>query len=77
MTRYRAIVGFIISGGLLIVLSPYLIDMAITKTVPWSVPIIVIPLYAVLSYGAFRRFWPYIVQKRQASPPERELKKPD
>src|SRR5882724_1070310 len=63
MTRYRAIVGFIISGGLLIVPSPYVIDMAITETVPWSVPIIVIPLYAVLSYGAFRMFWPFIVQK--------------
>ena len=27
-----------------------------------AVPIVVIPIYAVLSYGAFKVFWPHIVR---------------
>jgi hypothetical protein len=63
MKRLRATFRFIISGGLLIFLAPYLIHEAVVKQLPWSVPTIVIPIYAVLSYGAFKVFWPHIVGK--------------
>jgi hypothetical protein len=63
MSRLQAMFGFIFAGGLLIFLSPYLIHEAAIKHLPWSVPIIVIPIYAVLSYGAFKRFWPRIIGK--------------
>jgi hypothetical protein len=56
MNRARAVFGFISFGGLLIFLSPYVIYEAAVKRLPWSVPIIVIPIYAVLSYGAFKLF---------------------
>lgn len=63
MNRLHATLRFILSGGLLIFLSPYFIYEAATKQLPWSVPVIVIPLYAVLSYGAFKLFWPRIIGK--------------
>jgi hypothetical protein len=63
MNRARAVFGFIVFGGLLIFLSPYFIYEAVVKHLPWSVPIIVIPIYAVLSYGAFKLFWPHIIGK--------------
>jgi len=75
MSRLRAIFGFVTCGGLLILAAPHLIHLATIKTVPWSVPIIVIPIYAFLSYGAFRVFWPHIVQKRQAPSTGHELKR--
>jgi len=62
MNRFRALLSFVFSGGLLIFLSPYLIHRAATKHLPWSFPIVVIPIYAVLSYGAFKVFWPHIVR---------------
>jgi hypothetical protein len=66
MSRPRAIVSFIVSGGLLLILgAPHLIHLAVIKTIPWSVPIIVIPMYAFLSYAAFRIFWPHIVQRHE------------
>jgi hypothetical protein len=65
MNRARAVLGFIFFGGLLIFLSPYFIREAAVKHLPWSVPLIVIPIYAVLSYGAFKSFWPRIVGKRR------------
>jgi hypothetical protein len=61
MNRLRATFAFIFSGGLLIFNSPYLIHEAAIKHLPWSVPMIVIPIYALLSYGAFRLFWPRII----------------
>ena len=63
MNRARAALGFIFCGGLLIFLSPYFIYEAAVKHLPWSIPIIVIPIYAVLSYGAFKVFWPHIIGK--------------
>jgi hypothetical protein len=66
MNRARAVFGFIAFGGLLIFASPHVIHEAVVKHLPWSVPIIVIPIYAVLSYGAFKLFWPYIVGKTRA-----------
>jgi hypothetical protein len=65
MSRSRAVFGFISVGGLLVFLSPYLIHEAIVKHFPWSVAIIVIPAYAVLSYGALKLFWPRIIGKSQ------------
>jgi|HubBroStandDraft_6_1064221.scaffolds.fasta_scaffold800203_2 hypothetical protein len=61
MNRPRAVLAFIFAGGLLIFLSPYFIYEAVIKHLPWTVPMIVIPLYAVLSYGAFKTFWPHII----------------
>ena len=61
MNRLRATFGFIFFGGLLIFASPYLVREAALKHLPWSIPIIVIPLYALVSYGAFKRFWPRII----------------
>jgi hypothetical protein len=61
MNRLRATFGFIFSGGLLIFLSPYLIYEAAIKNPPWSVPMIVIPIYAGLSYGTFKLFSPHII----------------
>ena len=69
-TRFRALFSFISSGGLLILLAPYLIHEAAIKNLPWSVPIIVIPVYAVLSYGAYKLFWSRIVGRILASPPQ-------
>jgi hypothetical protein len=66
MSRRRAILSFITCGGLLILASPQVIHLAIIKTIPWSVLIIVVPIYAFLSYAAFRVFWPHIAQKREA-----------
>ena len=65
MNRLRAIFGFIFCGGLLIFVSPYLVREAAIKQLPWSIPIIVIPLYALLSYGAFKRFWPRIIGRNE------------
>jgi hypothetical protein len=61
MTRLRAMLGLIFCGGLLIFASPYLVHEAAIKHISWSVPIIVIPLYALVPYGAFKRFWPRII----------------
>jgi hypothetical protein len=72
MNRLRATFGFIIFGGLLIFLSPYLIHEAVIKDLPWSVPMIAIPIYAVLSYGAFKRFWPHIIGKAGTTPPDKD-----
>jgi hypothetical protein len=55
MIPIRAILGFVFTGGLLVCLSPFLIHEASVKHLPWSVPMIVIPIYAALSYGAYKR----------------------
>jgi len=60
VNRARATLGFIFTGGLLIFVSPYLICEAAAKRLPWSVPIIAIPIYALVSYGAFKVYWPRI-----------------
>jgi len=60
MSRFRAILAFVFSGGLLIFASPYFIYQAAVKRLPWSVPLVVIPLYVLLSYGAFKVYWPRI-----------------
>jgi hypothetical protein len=60
VSRLRAIFAFIFSGGLIIFASPYFIHQAVVKRVPCFVPLIVIPLYALLSYGAFKVYWPRI-----------------
>jgi hypothetical protein len=57
VNRVRSTLNFISCGGLLIFLSPYLIYEAAIKQVPWTLPIIVIPLYALLSYSAFKVYW--------------------
>jgi drug/metabolite transporter (DMT)-like permease len=67
MNRPRAIFAFVSGGGLLIFLSPYVIHEAAIKQIPWSVAIIVIPMYAVLSYGGFKLFWPHIVGRAGTS----------
>lgn len=56
MNRIRALFSFIVSGGLLILLAPYLVYEATTKQLPWSVAVIAIPIYALLSYGAFKLY---------------------
>ena len=61
MNRARAMFGFIVSGGLLIFLAPYLTYEAATKRLPWAIAVIAIPIYALLSYGAFKLYWPRIV----------------
>jgi hypothetical protein len=63
MNRLRASLAFVFTGGLLIFLCPYFIYEAVMKRLPWTVPMIVIPIYAVLSYGAFKAFWPHIIGK--------------
>jgi len=76
MSRSRAIFRFIVCGGLLFIFgAPHLIHLAVIKTIPWSVPIIVIPVYAFLSYAAFRVFWPDIFPKREGPSTGRELKR--
>jgi hypothetical protein len=59
--RPLPVLAFIFAGGLLIFLSPYPVYEAVIKHLPWTVPMIVIPIYAVLSYGAFKTFWPHII----------------
>jgi hypothetical protein len=63
MNRLRAALAFAFTGGMLIFLSPYLVYKAAIKDLPWAVPMIVIPIYATLSYGAFKTFWPHIIRK--------------
>jgi len=63
MNRVRALFFFIVSGGLLIFVAPYLIYEAATKRLPWAVTVIAIPIYALLSYGAFKLYWPRIVSR--------------
>jgi phosphotransferase system glucose/maltose/N-acetylglucosamine-specific IIC component len=72
MNRLRATFGFIFSGGLLIFLSPYLIPEAAIKNLPWSVPMTVIPIYAGLSYGAFKLFWPHTIGKAGTTTQEKD-----
>lgn len=48
MNRVRATFRFILSGGFLIFLAPYLVYQAAIKRLPWSVAIIAIPAYALL-----------------------------
>lgn len=67
MRRAGAIFIFIGSGGLLIFLSPYLTYEAAVKREPWFFPVIVIPIYAFLSYGAFKLYWPRIVGPDETS----------
>ena len=67
-TRFRALFFFISSGGSLLLLAPSLIHEAAIKGVPWFIPIIVIPLYAIISYGAYKRFWPGIAGRVVAPP---------
>jgi drug/metabolite transporter (DMT)-like permease len=61
MNRLRAIFSFVSGGGLLIFASPYVIHEAAKKNIPWSVAIIAIPMYALLSYGGFKLFWPHVI----------------
>ena len=61
MNRLRAIFSFVSGGGLLIFASPHVIHEAAKKNIPWSVAIIVIPMYALLSYGGFKLFCPHII----------------
>ena len=68
MNRLRPILRFVFSGGLLIFLTPYLVYRAATNRLPWLVAIIAIPLYAMLSYGAFKLFWPRIISKSPIPP---------
>lgn len=72
MNRPLAVLAFIVSGGLLIFLSPYFIHEAVVKHLPWTVPTIVIPIYAVLSYTAFKRFWPHIIGKGETTTAEKD-----
>jgi len=67
MNRARAMFSFIISGGLLIFLAPYLVYEATTKQLPWSVAVIAIPFYALLSYGAFKLYWQRIFKRAEKS----------
>jgi hypothetical protein len=76
MHRLRATLAFVFFGGLLIFNSPYVIREAYNKHLPWSVPLIVIPLYALLSYGAFKRFWPHIIGARKAAQQNKNLDEP-
>jgi len=66
-SRIRATFSFVASGGLLILLAPYLIHEAITRNIPWPVTVVAIPIYALLSYGAFKLYWPRIVSRRGKS----------
>jgi hypothetical protein len=66
------VLAFIVTGGLLIFLSPYLIYKAAIKDLPWTVPMIVIPIYAVLSYGAFKTFWPHIIGRGGTTTQEKD-----
>jgi hypothetical protein len=67
MKRVRAMFSFIVGGGLLIFLAPYLIYEAATKRLPWAVSVIAIPIYALLSYGAFKVHWRRIVSREGKS----------
>jgi hypothetical protein len=67
----RAIIGFFFAGGLLIFNSPYLVYQAATKHLPWFIPMIVIPIYAVLSYGAYTLLWPRIIGRSITPTPSR------
>jgi hypothetical protein len=61
MNRLRAIFALISGGGLLIFLAPYVIHEAVIKHLRWSVAIIAVPMYAVLSYAGFKVFWARIM----------------
>lgn len=63
MNRVRSVRNFVYGGGLLIFLSPYLIYEAAVKRLAWWVPIIVIPIYALLSYAAFKLYWRRITRR--------------
>jgi hypothetical protein len=49
MNRFRPMLAFVFAGGLLIFASPNFIYQATIKRPPWSGPLIVTPLYALLS----------------------------
>jgi drug/metabolite transporter (DMT)-like permease len=74
INRLRAIFSFVSGGGLLIFASPYVIHEAAKKNVPWPVAIIVIPMYALLSYGGFKLFWPHIIG-RNGTTSQKDLNK--
>lgn len=62
-----AIARFVFGGGLLILLAPYVVYMAATKVLPWSVAIIAVPAYAFLSYGAYQRLRTRLVRRQGAA----------
>jgi hypothetical protein len=76
MNRLRAIFSFVSGGGLLIFASPYVIHEAAKKNIPWSVAIIVIPMYALLSYGGLKLFWPHIIG-RAGTTAQKDLNNPN
>jgi len=39
---------------------PWLVYLAATKQIPWSIPPICTPIYMFLFYGAYKVFWPRI-----------------
>jgi hypothetical protein len=75
MNRLHAIFAFISGGGLLILLSPYVMHEAAVRHLPWSVAIIVIPMYAVLSYAGFKLFWPRITGRAATTFQQKDPKK--
>jgi hypothetical protein len=53
-------------------LSPCLIHEAVVERLPWTVPTIAITIYDLLSYGAFKRFWPRIIGKAGTTTAEKD-----
>jgi hypothetical protein len=55
-----------------IVIPSYLIHEAVIKHLPWPVPMIVIPIYPMLLYGAFKLLWPRIMGKARTNTQEKD-----
>jgi hypothetical protein len=60
MNRSRAIRYLVLFGIAWLGSIPWLIYLAASQQVPWWVPVVCAPIYALLFYGVWKTFWPHV-----------------
>ena len=60
MTRSIATLSLILGGIMWLGSIPWLIYLAASREIPWSVPAICVPIYAFLLYAAWKTYWPRV-----------------
>jgi len=60
MKRSTAIKYLVVTAIMWLGSIPWLLYLAVSKQVSWSVPMICAPIYVFLFYGAYKTFWPHV-----------------
>jgi hypothetical protein len=60
MKRSKAIRYLIVTGIMWVGSIPWVIYLAASRQIPWSVPLICTPIYVFLYWGALKAFWPHV-----------------